>query len=107
MAHNEKKKSVVGFCASLGDNHTELFSTISTQESGTEIATPGSLIKALDEALKVYKKQRGAYPEHVIVYRDGVGKSRLLNVFNDEYTSMNTVVLEKMEEDEADIPLSI
>jgi aubergine-like protein len=104
LPNSNKKKSVVGFCASLGGTHTNFYSNILAQESGTDIAE--TLAPSLSGALEAYKTSRGQYPKHIIVYRDGVGKTQIAEAFSNELTSMTDVVLEILEKHGADIQLN-
>jgi aubergine-like protein len=73
-----KKKSVVGFCATLGKDHTQYFTALTTQDFGTDIAQ--SLAPLLFEAIKEYCKRNNEYPQHVLFYRDGIGHSEINTV---------------------------
>lgn len=71
----DRKKSAVGFCATINSRLCEYYSATTLQTSGQEIAlTIGNLFA---EALKAFhSRTNGRYPESIIFYRDGVSESQ-------------------------------
>ena len=71
----EKKKSVLGFCATVHPNLSKYYSTTAMHETGQEIATAvGSLFL---EAITAFKVTAKRFPETVIFFRDGVSESQV------------------------------
>jgi len=67
-------RSILGFCATLNSAFSQYFSMSYYQEKGKEIGNE-NLGKCFAEALEAYCTENGQYPNHIIVYRDGVGDS--------------------------------
>lgn len=69
-----KKKSVLGFCATIHPNLSKYYSTTEMHETGQEVS---KYVEPLFlEALNVFKTKARRYPETVIFFRDGVGDSQ-------------------------------
>ena len=70
----EKKKSVLGFCATVHPDLSKYYSTVDMHTTGQEIApTVGKLFL---EAIHAYKQKAQTFPETVIFFRDGVSDSQ-------------------------------
>lgn len=71
----KEKGSCVGFCASYDATFTQYHSYTSTQGKFEEYVRESKMFmgKALDD----FKTKNGMYPEHIMVYRDGVGDSQV------------------------------
>jgi hypothetical protein len=66
-------RSVLGFCSTLDKDMTKYYNQIAFHRSGQEIAeTLGELCVS---AFKAYYRQNRCKPEHIFIYRDGVGDS--------------------------------
>jgi aubergine-like protein len=74
----KKKKSVVGFCSTLGGDQSEFYSTQVIQTAGQEIVK--ALGTCMEGALKAYKKRNTKFPAKVLFYRDGVGEGQVSEV---------------------------
>ena len=69
-----RRKSVLGFCATIHPNMSKYYSTIAMHESGQEIATAiGTLFI---EAINAFKQKAKRFPETVIFFRDGVAETQ-------------------------------
>jgi aubergine-like protein len=82
----QKKKSVLGFCATIHPNLSKYYSTTSLQQSGQEIAT--SIGNLFLEALHTFKARAKRYPETIIFFRDGVAESQIPAVKDFEVQSI-------------------
>ena len=70
-------------CATMDMNKSSVFySTTMSYKDGNEMVDNLNLY--LDEALKCYKKIIGAYPEKIVMYRDGVGEGQIDTVQHQE-----------------------
>lgn len=72
---SRKGSSVTGFVASLNQPLTRWFSRTVFQTPGQEIVD--GLKVCLVSALKKYYDVNGAFPERIVIYRDGVGDGQL------------------------------
>ena len=87
-----KRKSVVGFCATINKNFSKYYSTSTMQEIGQEITpTVGKLFK---EVLAAYKTARGSYPSTIVFFRDGVGEHQVKSVQMTEVPGVLAVIAE-------------
>jgi len=82
----QKRKSVLGFCATIHPNLSKYYSTTSLQQSGQEIAT--SIGNLFLEALQTFKARAKRFPETVIFFRDGVAESQIPAVKDFEVQSI-------------------
>ena len=81
-----RRKSVLGFCATVSPNLNKYYSTIAMHETGQDIATAiGNLFQ---EAVEVFRRKSGHCPETVVFFRDGVGDSQLEAVREFEVASV-------------------
>ena len=64
--------SIVGFCASVNRQRSQYYSERITQRKGQEIVN-NQLKDAIKRSLQCFCDRHGDYPEHFIIYRDGVG----------------------------------
>lgn len=62
------------------------FSCVSKYQKFEDFST--QLALDMTKALKVYRDHHGAYPEKIIIYRDGVGDGQIDYVYNTELTSV-------------------
>ena len=67
-------KSMLAVTCSINQRATKYWSAAKMQDEGQEISNV--LEGIMEEALTEFKKKNGVYPEHLIMYRDGVGDSQ-------------------------------
>jgi aubergine-like protein len=72
--HQTGKPSAVGFVATYDKNYSQYTSEMRINKEKEELTN--SLEVCLASVLETFKKQRGDYPENIILYRDGVGDSQ-------------------------------
>jgi aubergine len=65
-------KSIVGFCASINRTMSQYYSEKLVQSKGQEIVDK-QLKDAIKRALGAFHDRHEAFPDHFIIYRDGVG----------------------------------
>lgn len=70
--------TVGGFVASMNPEFTRWYSRPTIQEKREELVN--GLIASMEASLTAYKLNNGAYPERIIVFRDGVGDGQLQSV---------------------------
>lgn len=70
---NIRKKSVIGFVASMNSNATRWFSKAYIKETDTSDICDESLTEAITEALYKYRVFNKCLPNFIIIYRDDVG----------------------------------
>jgi len=81
-----RKKSVVGFCATIHPNLSKYYSTTSVQSTGMEIATAvGQLFL---EAVHVFTEKAKKPPETIVFFRDGVSETQINSVKQFEVDSI-------------------
>jgi len=78
----KKKKSIVGFSASMDQSISRFYSRVLIQDSGKEIVK--SLQPCMDSALKKFKEINKVYPKCIVFYRDGVGEGQIKDVLEKE-----------------------
>lgn len=64
--------SIVGFCASVNAERSQYYSERIFQRKGQEIVNK-QLKDAIKRSLGCFAERHGDFPEHFIIYRDGVG----------------------------------
>lgn len=64
--------SIVGFCATINQARSQYYSERIVQRKGQEIVNK-QLKDAIKRALGAFGERHKDYPEHFIIYRDGVG----------------------------------
>jgi aubergine-like protein len=69
------KSSIVGFTASLDLNVTKFYSSLVVQKPGQEIVE--AMESCLLAALHRFKQVNNEFPQHIILYRDGVGEGQV------------------------------
>mmetsp|Transcript_33804 Transcript_33804/g.66502 ORF Transcript_33804/g.66502 Transcript_33804/m.66502 type:complete len:356 (-) Transcript_33804:112-1179(-) len=72
---SQKSGSCVGFTASYDPGYTQYHSYTTTQGRSEEFVKDSD--KMMGAALDDFRQKNKAYPDHIIVYRDGVGDSQL------------------------------
>jgi len=81
-----KGTSVAGFCASTNDEMTKYYSRVVFQRSSQELID--GLKQCFSDSLRKFHELRGALPQRIIVFRDGVGEGQLNSVINHEVEQM-------------------
>lgn len=81
-----RKKSVLGFCATIHPNLSKYYSTTSVQDSGMEIAT--AIGQLFLEAVHVFSEKAKRPPESVVFFRDGVSETQINSVKQFEVDSI-------------------
>jgi aubergine-like protein len=84
-----KGTSVAGFIASVNDEMTKYYSRVVFQRSSQELID--GLKQCFSDSLRKYHELRGALPQRIIVFRDGVGDGQLNSVVNHEVEQMREV----------------
>jgi aubergine-like protein len=83
-----RTRSMGGFVASTNQSLTKYYSRVTVQNSHEEIS---SFLKGcMIAALKQYHKVNNAYPQTIIVYRDGVGDGQLRHVEDHELAQLKS-----------------
>ncbi|CDW88329.1 piwi-like protein 1 [Stylonychia lemnae] len=86
-------KSTVGFCATINKEMSQYYSNKIYQAKKTEIVS--KQLKALiKQALQSYENLNDSYPEHIIIYRDGVGDQQRRDVLQSEVTQFKDAINE-------------
>ena len=86
-------QSIVGFCATVNPTLSQYYSEKIIQKKGQEIVT-APLKDAIKRALECFAEQHKDYPEHFIIYRDGVGDAMRRQVLLEEVTQLRTAINE-------------
>jgi aubergine-like protein len=94
ISNTQKKKSVIGFCATLGKNQTEYFNCVALQDAGSDVARGDALAPMLKEAIFRFHKVNGVYPKHVLFYRDGTSISESNLVHLNEINPLKRTILD-------------
>jgi len=68
------KNSIVGFVATTNDTCTSFYQDIICQAKGQEIVTE-DLDRVYRNALNEFNQVNGAFPEKIMIFRDGVGEA--------------------------------
>jgi hypothetical protein len=85
--------SIVGFCASINKELSQYYSEKINQKRGQEIVDR-QLKDALVRALGCFDERHGDYPDHFIIYRDGVGDAMRRQVLQTEITQIREAINE-------------
>jgi aubergine len=75
--HDSQKRgaSVCAFIATSNETKTKFFSRATIQDTHQELSS--NLTLTVKSACEHYHKMNGAYPEKIIIYRDGVSDGQL------------------------------
>lgn len=79
--------SNVGFCASVNKEMSQYYSQRLIQQRNQEIVD-SNLKEALKNALEAFAENNKTYPEHFILYRDGVGDAMRMMVIQQEVSQL-------------------
>jgi aubergine-like protein len=84
----QKKKSCVGFVASLDPQFSKYYSRISIQDPKDELLK--NITSLVKDAILEFYNQNGKkfFPELIIIYRDGVGEGQLANLISTEVAAV-------------------
>ena len=85
--------SIVGFCASINKSMSQYCSEKILQKRGQEIVD-SQLKDALKRALVCFEERHKDFPEHFIIYRDGVGDAMRKQVLQKEITQFREAIHE-------------
>lgn len=83
--------SIVGFCASVNKQRSQYYSERIVQRKGQEIVQK-ELKDAIKRALGCFNERHGGYPEHFIIYRDGVGDAMRRQVLQAEVNQLREAI---------------
>jgi Piwi domain len=83
--------SIVGFCASINATRSQYWSERIVQKKGQEIVGP-QLKDAIKRALGCFADKCGDYPDHFIIYRDGVGDGMRRQVLQQEVCQLREAI---------------
>jgi len=92
---HQGQKSIVGFCASINPEMSQYYSQRIIQKRGQEIVNL-ELTEILKTALKSYAQRhpKKLYPDHFIIYRDGVGDAMRQQVLQKEISQFRKAIEE-------------
>lgn len=85
--------SIVGFCASINKNMSQYYSEKINQKRGQEIVDK-QLKESLKRAMACFQDRHDDYPDHFIIYRDGVGDAMRRQVLQKEITQFREAINE-------------
>jgi len=90
------KQSIIGFCASYDSFLCKYYTQASPQErKGKEIISNAVLSEYFKNSFKAYKDfNKGELPDHIFVYRDGVGDSMRAQVIKEELEQLKRIIEE-------------
>ena len=83
--------SIVGYCASINKARSQYYSERIVQQKGQEIVGP-NLFECIKRTLDVYLKRNKCYPQHFIIYRDGVGDAMRRQVLMEEVKQLEQAI---------------
>jgi len=85
--------SIVGFCASVNRQRSQYYSERIVQRKGQEIVNK-QLKDAIKRSLACFADRHGDFPEHFIIYRDGVGDGMRRQVLLEEVNQLREAIFE-------------
>lgn len=90
---HQGQNSIVGFCATSNDKLSQYYSKKLLQQKGQEIVDK-NLGQAFKEAIDVFKEKHSSknYPDHFIIYRDGVGDAMRRQVIEAEVSQFQEII---------------
>nr|AEX87971.1 Otiwi9 [Sterkiella histriomuscorum] len=91
--------SVVGFCATYNREMSQYYSEKIVQRKNIELVSK-NLTSALKNALSAYQDHNGRLPEHLILFRDGVGDSMRKQVLRTEISQFRQAINENYNQTE-------
>lgn len=90
---HESQRSIVGFCASINKKLSQYYSEKILQNKGQEIVT-AQLKGSIKAALEAFAQNHNQYPDHFIIFRDGVGDAMRAQVLNHEVDQLKKAIEE-------------
>jgi aubergine-like protein len=87
---NQKKNSILAFCATVDRYFTKYWTTVRVQESGQEIGT--QLQSAMTDALADFLEVNKLPPAIIIVFRDGVSDSQRKSIEDLEVSALRNAL---------------
>jgi aubergine-like protein len=94
------KQSIIGFVATYDQYMCKYYTQASPQPTkGTEIISGNILQQYFQSSLQAYRDyNNGDVPDHIIIYRDGVGDSMRAMVINEELNQLKKILREEYDE---------
>ena len=86
-------QSIVGFCATINKEMSQYYSVPIAQARNQEIVGK-ELKEALKKAFESFSKHQGQLPNHLIIYRDGVGDGMRKDVVQKEISQFQKAIME-------------
>jgi len=88
------KQSIIGFCATYDEHMCKYYTQASPQgQKGQEIISSGVLQEYFKSAFQAFRDHNnGQLPDHIFIYRDGVGDSMRAQVIAHELEQLNKIV---------------
>jgi Piwi domain len=87
---HKPRKSIAGIVATYNDSLMQYNSQYLIQEKGQELID--DLYPALSKIFIAYEMKNGCFPEHIIIYRDGVGEQMRELVLDREIPSLSKII---------------
>ena len=87
---NQKKHSILAFCATVDRYFTKYWTTVRVQEAGQEIGT--QLQSAMTDALADFLEVNRIMPAVIIVFRDGVSDSQRKSIEDLEVSALRNAL---------------
>lgn len=87
---NQKKHSILAFCATVDRFFTKYWTTVRVQEAGQEIGT--QLQSAMTDALADFLDTNKLLPSTIIVFRDGVSDSQRKSIEDLEVSALRNAL---------------
>ena len=88
---HQGSQSIIGFCSSYSRAMTQYFSHVAFQKRGQEII-PEKLEECFTLALKAFEGENRRLPEHIVIYRDGVGDGMRSEVVGKEVAQLTKLL---------------
>jgi len=93
------KQSTIGFCATYDPYLCKYYAQAAPQpQKGQEIISSTVLSDYFQRAFASYRDFNGSMPEHIFIYRDGVGDSMRQMVIDEELNQLHKIVSEEYTE---------
>lgn len=90
------KQSIIGFCATYDEHMCKYYTQASPQgQKGQEIISSGVLQGYFKSAFQAFRDHNGCLPDHVFIYRDGVGDSMRQQVIDHELEQLQKIILQE------------
>ena len=86
----DKTPSIAAVVASIDDQYAQYPASIMAQ--GSRVERIENLARMLGERLNLYRDLNAAFPEQILLYRDGVSEGEYLNVLNYEGAAVDEAI---------------